>query len=358
MKNICFLVGNICNSGGTERVVVTLVNGLCNKNYNVSILSLYGRNVPYFDVSSKVSLSSIYKTEISLKLHFLDCLKKIRDFCIKNNIEKIVLVDSMLALLVIPALVGLKIEKICWEHFNYLNNNGSKLRDIARKLAAYTCNKVVVLTNKDSFYWKKNIKGMKSELIVINNPNPFLQVNKAELEHKTVLAVGRLTKVKGFNLLLDIWYNIENKEGWKLLIIGDGEEKNNLQSLICNYNLEDSVELLGNIKEVEKFYASSSIYCLTSHFEGFPMVLLEAQCFGLPIIAYNCDTGPEDIVINNYNGFLINKGNKKKYIEKLKYMMNLDKDIYQYYKENSLINSEKFNYENFLNKWLVLLNEN
>lgn len=358
MKNICFLVGNIGNSGGTERVVATLVNGLGDKNYNISILSLYGDNVPYFNISSKVSLSSLYEKNVSLKLNFLNCLKKIRDFCIKNNIDKIVLVDSMLVLFVFPALLGLKIEKICWEHFNFLNNNGSKLREIARKLAAYTCDKVVVLTNKDSFYWKKNIKIIKSKLIVINNPNPFLQVNKANLNYRTVLAVGRLTKVKGFDLLLDIWRNIKNKEDWQLLIVGDGEEKITLENLIHEYKVANSVKLLGNIKNIENIYASSSIYCLTSHFEGFPMVLLEAQCFGLPIVAYNCDTGPEDIVVNGYNGFLINKGDKEKYIERLEYMLNLDGSEYEFYKKNSLINSEKFNYKNFLNKWLVLLNEN
>ena len=134
---------------------------------------------------------------------------------------------------------------------------------------------------------------------------------------KIVLNVGRLTADKRQDELLRIWSQIKEKNGWELWIVGDGEEKDNLNELIKALSIEDSVKLIPASKEIEKIYKQASIFALTSKCEGFGMVLIEAMAFGVPCIAYDCPSGPRDIIINGDNGLLIPNNLDMQYINKL-----------------------------------------
>ncbi|MFP3339434.1 glycosyltransferase, partial [Micrococcus sp. SIMBA_131] len=85
---------------------------------------------------------------------------------------------------------------------------------------------------------------------------------------------------------------------WKLKIVGDGENKAELSTFILDNNLASSVELVGKTNNIEEYYNNAAIYCLSSRFEGFPMVLLETLSFGLPVVSFDCDTGPEEVLEN------------------------------------------------------------
>jgi glycosyltransferase involved in cell wall biosynthesis len=162
----------------------------------------------------------------------------------------------------------------------------------------------------------------------VHIPNPmFLEEQKVhENPSKTVISVGRITYQKGFDLLVDAWGKLpaELRHDWKLLIIGDGEDKPLLEGKISALGIGDSVELVGATKAVFAYFEKASLYCLSSRFEGLPMVLLEALAFHLPIVAFDCDTGPEELIENGQNGILVEAGNVDKMAQSLAELMRDD----------------------------------
>ncbi len=164
-----------------------------------------------------------------------------------------------------------------------------------------------------------------TELVYMPNFLEHFPENTDGPREKTVVAVGRLSAVKRFDLLAKEFVNIHEKApDWKLRIIGDGEDKALIEQIIADNNAEDYIILPGrkNGEEVEEEMCKASIYAMTSESEGFPFVLLEAQSCALPIIAYDVRVGPGVFVHSGEDGYLIPEGNNAEFEEKLLEMMN------------------------------------
>ncbi len=210
--------------------------------------------------------------------------------------------------------------------------------------------KLIVLSSKELNHWQKLHKNIE----VIPNFLPYIPQKSSNLQSKIVLSVGRLCNDKGFFRLIDIWEIAQKDsrfEEWKLHIVGDGELKEQILSKIHSKNLQDSIILKPFTNAIEQEYLKASIYIMTSHFEGLPMVLVESASFGLPQVAFDINTGPSDIIENQKSGFLIPNGDLEGYAEKLKDLMqnqNLRKSMGKRAKE---IAQEKFSKEVILLKW-------
>ena len=132
MKKICFLIGNISHSGGTERVTTIIANEFAKENQQVHILSLSGTGSPFFEQHENIINSSLFTTNVSMRRHLLAVIAKIRKYLIEHQIETLVVVDSISCVFTVPACLGLKINHICWEHFNFKVNLGTRFRDLGR----------------------------------------------------------------------------------------------------------------------------------------------------------------------------------------------------------------------------------
>lgn len=357
MKKICFLVGNINLSGGTERVTSLVVNELINHQYDISVLSLADGCEPFFELNSQVNKYSLYSGKVSFKKNFIGVLWKIRQFVKKHQIDTLIVVDSMSCLFTIPALYGINLNHICWEHFNFRNNNGVKLRSIARKWAAKYCDYIITLTERDKRLWEKGLQKIRAEIVPIGNPTSYQNITHTpNLNFKVVLAVGRLTHVKGFDILIEAWSQICRKNtDWVLRIVGSGEDEKKLKQQAKNLNIQDSVDFIPRTKDIDYYYKTSSFYCLSSRFEGLPMVLIEAQAFGLPLISFDCDTGPSDIIVNNINGYLIKNGDITELAISLNNACKISDKKYMSMVLASKINTNKLSIDNIIVKWKDIL---
>lgn len=169
--------------------------------------------------------------------------------------------------------------------------------------------KFVALTQEDLEYW-----GNPSNGIVIPNFVSSYPDTASDLSAKTVLAVGRLSYQKGFDRLITAWKNVCDAcldvggDGWILRLVGDGECMDNLKQQALDLGIEKRVVFSGQQKDMDKVYRDASILALSSHYEGMPMVLMEAQAYGIPIVSFDCKCGPKDIVANNVDGFLVKEG--------------------------------------------------
>ncbi|EAL5964157.1 glycosyltransferase family 4 protein, partial [Campylobacter jejuni] len=180
---------------------------------------------------------------------------------------------------------------------------------------------LVILSDKQIDKWKEYHQNIQ----VIPNFIPFIPERTRDYKQKNILSIGRfeLNDEKGFLRLIEIWNLVQKNEkyrDWTLTIIGEGELNDSIKEKIKENKLENII-LKPFTKEIEEEYLKASIYVMTSHFEGFPMVLIESSSYALPLVAFNIDTGPSDIIDDKKNGFLIEDGNLQEFANKLSILM-------------------------------------
>lgn len=358
MNHICFFIGNISLSGGTERVSTTIANGFVLNGYKVSFLSLWGDGNSFFELDKDIASFSLFNKKKKFSKIYHQVVFKLRRFLKEHNIDTLINVESMLELYTIPAIIGLNIRNICWEHFNYHSDLGSKMRRIARHLAAAFADDVITLTDRDTSFWRENT-WCRANIKAISNPSSFPIQNHHEpkIKNKLVLAVGRLTSQKGFDLLLDAWSKIISQipAGWRLRIVGNGSDEVFLKKKCKSLDLEKNVEWIPSTTDIAQHYREASIYCLSSRFEGLPMVMLEAIAFGLPIVAFDCNTGPAEIISHGKSGFLCESSDVNALADALLNMILSSDESYMNFVSHAFLDAERFTNENILNIWKDLL---
>ena len=354
MKTICFFCGNLNNAGGTERVSTSVANALAEKGYNVLMLNLCEGDKPFFDLASNIKNSQLYPKLVSFSKQYLQTVSKLRKFLKDNKVDTLIVVESMLSLFSLPARIGLNIHHITWEHFTYNVTLGKKGRALSRYLSRLFSNKIVTLTEADKKIWENKTLG-KAEIIAIANPSPYpISQHTPSQANKTVLAVGRLTYHKGFDLLIQAWKLVKNEphfSEWKLNIVGEGEDKKSLEKIIIDLGLSFSINLFPFSNTLSEYYKSSSIYALSSRFEGLGMVLIEAQSFGLPAVSFDCDFGPREIIEHNKSGFLCNPEDISDLALKLKALMSLSEQEYNGMVSYAKKSVGKFSLDKIIDKW-------
>jgi glycosyltransferase involved in cell wall biosynthesis len=356
-QSICFFIGSISGKGGTEKACIGLANYLVTVGYNVSILSLYDGKSPFFQLKSSVKLFEIFPQNQSFRRHTPYIVRQVRKYVAENQIDILVSVETILCAYSVPALFFVKKTKhIAWEHFNYEANFGLLIRKVARQLAAIFCDKIIVLTNRDRSLWHKNTLAKNKLLCIPNVAFPKeITSNNYELREHLVIAVGRLTYQKGFDMLLNAWNNIAEKVGdWKLLIIGSGEDAKKLEEYICKNNLSKSAKIIAATAEIDSYYNRASIFCLSSRFEGLPMVLIEAQQFGLPIVAFDCNTGPAEVVDDKVNGILCKPNDISSLCDGLMTCID-NQNLRLSYSKQAYASANKFDKDVIYATWLKLL---
>jgi len=303
---VCFLTGTLGEIGGAERMTAVIANDLVTRGYEVFIVSLWGKT-SCFQLHPAVRHHTLHARRPSFKQAFLSTIVRIRRFLRDNTIDTLVDVDTMLSLFTLPATLGLNVRRIAWEHCHLGEDLGRPQRRLARMLAARFSESIVVLTERDRQQWLVDM-APRARVIAIGNPLPFpYPIDPAPRSSNTVLAVGRLTAAKGF-----AWKLVSAEApDWKLVIAGDGEERSALEEIITMLNLQDCVTLVGMRQDIENVYRNASIFCLSSHYEGFALVLLEAMAFGLPIVSTDCETGPTELIRNGENGMLVRAGDPR-----------------------------------------------
>ena len=360
MVNVCFLSGDMSRTGGTERVLSIIANELSKKDdkFNIHILSITNEsNSSYFDLNKNIKTERILKNkDVNFKKHYFQVVKGIRQYIKKNKIDILIDVEVIASLFSIPAALFTKTRLIAWEHFNFYEDNGSSLRVFSRRLISRFSDCIITLTEQDKINYLNNLK-IKGKIDFIYNPMENGDSTSCDIKAKQLISVGRLTYQKGFDMLCEVAKEVlkDNPE-WKWIILGDGEDKEKLESKIKEYNLQGKLILKGKVSNVEDYYKNSSLYVMTSRFEGLPMTLLEAKTYKLPIVSFNCLTGPSEIVKNNVNGLLINPENVEAMSNKLNILLKNENKLKEF-SDNSEVDIEKFELKPILEKWdNILLN--
>ena len=180
----------------------------------------------------------------------------------------------------------------------------------------------------------------------------------AELFFKYCIAVGRLVKLKQFDKLIDTYCTSDlPKREIHLVILGEGEEKERLEKQIERLQMSKFIHLLGFKNNVFSYVTNAKFLVLTSKYEGFSMVILEALFAGTPVVSFDCETGPSELLQNEYNGLLVKNQDFSALHKALVRMVN-DNCLYDFCKENAKTSVTSYSKEKISGKWLDLVNKN
>lgn len=237
--------------------------------------------------------------------------------------------------------------------------NRSGLMGLADKVRARMDEKLVrrfdrfvVLTEEDAGMWGK-MPGIR----VIPNAANFIADKYSDCTAKRVIAVGRLDYQKSFDRLILVWEKVHQQmPDWTLDIFGQGEWKEMLQRMIDERGLQDSIRLMGPTKNIGKEYSESSMIVMSSHYEGFPMVMIEAMACGLPAVSFDFKCGPKDIIKEGENGLVVPDGDIDGLAEAMVGLMK-DDELRKRMGEEAKKVVETFSEAKVMDKWVRLYEE-
>lgn len=373
MKKVTILALHL-GYGGIENAIVTLANTLVSK-YNVEILSVYRLyNEPVYKLDEKVKVSYISnikpnKKEMmyylkkknfsmflkgigqSIKTGFVKYIKT-PDVLRKINTDVIVSTRTVHNFL-ISKFVSNDIKKIAWEH-NHHNNKKKYINSLVK--SCKNIDNLVLVSNELSEFYKGYLG---SKVVYIPNCLDKMPSKLSKLDSKNLVAIGRLSKEKGFDDLLKLFKKISIKHpDWKLNIVGDGMEKDNLLDLAKELKLGDKVVFHGyqNKDYINNILLESSIYIMTSLTESFGLVLIEAMSYGVPCISYTSAQGANEIISDGETGYLIKNRSEDEMIEKIELLIENEK-LRNKLGKNARLRSKNYSNEVVLDKWSKIINK-
>lgn len=329
---IVYCIPHLHKAGGMQRILTEKVNFFAEiKSYDITIVTTDQMgHPPHFELSSKVNLIHL---DLDFDGHFnSSLLNRVIQHYIKINKYRVQLTKILneLDIDICISLCGKEVDflykipgsfaKIAELHFSsnfkkqfiqakhkgvIWNLIGNYLTKKFKK-SVLRLDKVVVLTAHDFVSLSK----ICENVIKINNFNALNPSKLGDLKNKKAISIGKLDSQKGFDMLIDAWEIVSKYHPeWTLEIFGEGESKLFLENKILEKGLTKQIFIKGLIIDVEAAYLDSSIYILSSRFEGFGMVLLEALSYGIPIVSFDCEAGPSEILEDGVSGFLVEPGN-------------------------------------------------
>ncbi len=359
---IAFVIPSL-SSGGAERVVSTLSNSLC-KDYEVHIICLI-KTIPFYKIHDQVRVHYCIETQnnssgllTAVKNNIL-LVKKITRIAKNCNIDILLsFITSANVLSIISAKLS-GIQVIVSERNNPEKDYIPKMWKLLRNGLFPFASLIVVQTEaiKD-FYTKK--MGEK-KLVIIPNPistdfsPPVVNASTQKSKENIVLTVGRLNSQKAQDVLIKAFASSKNG-GWKLYLVGEGEERERLENLIDSYGLQQKVLLLGRVEKMQEVYEKAKIFAFSSIFEGFPNALIEAMYFGLACVSTNCPTGPSDLIDNGKNGYLVEVNDTVALTKRLNMLME-DEGLRMSLGEKAQQTVSNFKAVNITKEWSTQINQ-
>lgn len=358
------------NSGGMERVLATKANYLVARGYDITVVTTDQRGLPpFFPLDGRIRCVDLgVNYEVNNGKSFLNKLvhfpfKQWRHRRRLSRVLREIRPDVTVSMFCndatfLPSIKdgSRKVLEIHFSRFKRLQYDRKglwRLADVWRNRneadVVARFDRFVVLTHEDSRYW-----GNQPHIAVIPNAQTFTSDAPAPLEAKTVVAVGRLTYQKGFDLLLQAWAEVCRRvSGWQLAIVGDGELRSALSAQAESLGLAGCVTFVPATKDVVAVYRDASVLAMSSRYEGFGMVLLEAQTVGLPVVSFACKCGPSEIVNDGVDGYLVAPGDVDAMADRLVRLMQ-DGALRRRMGARAFANAARFSTDAVMKQWMAL----
>ena len=359
--NICFFHAGFSNIGGIERAASILLNELSlDEKYELYSLE-YTKidNKCLYNINENVKRENVFEEQISMATAIMKrhIIAKVRAFIRKNDIDIIVACGALYFPVAVLSAKRTQAKVICWEHTNPHVVGNYKFQKMARRFGLKRSDKNVLITARALAVYESIKKG-KNTLIYNPVDNALFEKDAAyDADSQKIISVGRLCYAKNYDALIEIAQEVLTAhKDWSWDIYGGGEEFDRLNQKISSSSIADQLTLKGNVLDIYDRYANYSFIVMTSRYEGFPFVLLEASAKALPMVSFDIETGPGEIISNGQNGYLIPEGDKKLFVENLNTLID-NKELRRSMSANSYQTSKRFRIDKISLQWKALFEE-
>ena len=357
MKKIALVKWSIDRTDGGLKVATSLANELSTM-YEVHLLSMISTESNFFSLKQSVRYQNLSPKKISMSKNFLDAVKLLRNYLKEQNIDIVFGIGMSMNSVGVASTLGLKTKFVSCDHTNSIVDNDTKVKKVQRFVGAKFADKIITLTQEDRRNYIRKYGIAEDKIAYIYNWKEDVLSNVTYNSESTKLVtVGRFDTQKGYDYLVQVAKKVLNeKSDWTWDIYGSGNkgEVNKIRDLIIENDLQDKLFIKGLEKNQALIYGDKAIYVMTSRYEGLPLVLLEAQQYNLPIVSFRCPTGPNEIVEDGVNGYLVECYDMDKLSEKLLELME-DEVLRQSFSEHAKDNMDKFDKDKILKQWIELI---
>ena len=345
-----WIVNSINQIGGVERVVCNLSSYFTNENnWDVEIISLSTDSSDiFFDIDSKVKI-----THLNWNRHIIqnksEFNKRIGLLMKQLDSDILITCHSFISIPVCLNKNKFKGKIIVTEHGDF--HSYTLKRKLLNVFVYRFADRLIVLTrNNQNIYKKLGIK----RCYMIPNGIEITYKKGIKLDKKRIVALGRLSKEKGFDILVAAMVNIAKEfPEWKLVIVGDGEERENLNYQIKDLNLESNIQIVGSTRDIYKYFEESSIFVLSSRTEAFPLTLLEAMSCGMAIVSTNIP-GPSEMLCGVCKEF-VTIGDSFDLSEKIRELI-CNQDTRVKMGEKTLKKVQEYSLKRINQQWKIIIN--
>lgn len=345
---IFFLIEQLNRYAGTERIAVEVANALHDATlWDIVFVVLDDDVSASFPLTADIRIVSVHGKKAGLLATGL----RLRELVRQEKPSYVINVAVPMSRISLIATAFTTTKIITWEHFNLFA--GSRMGYMWRLCSALLSNRTVVLTNRDR---KSYPKVLQRKVFTIYNFPADMGGRQSRLDSTMAIAVGRLNYQKGFDLLLQVWKRVAEKNNrWKLAIIGSGEDESSLKALSVQLGIDSRVDFIPATSAVADCYEKASLYLMTSRFEGLPLVLIEAKQMGLPCVSFDCPNGPDEIIRTSIDGEIVPDFDEEK-MSRVVLSLISDRDrIRKYGEEAKRDVQNRFSKEKIIGDWINLI---
>lgn len=371
MKKIRFSITNL-GGGGAEKILINILRYLPRDKYQISLFLFEKSGVYLKDIPNDVELQYFINPDIfptSLRLFYYKVIRKAAFRLLMNfpslvykicgvrycDVDIAYIQDTTYLLKANNAK-----KKIAWIHTNILISPTYKSG--IRENLNFT-DKIISVSQGATSIMNNAYLELKNRTKTIYNPSPLSEITKLSESHQvkflkpTIIGVGNLTKVKGFDVLIKSFkLMIDRGFDWDLVILGDGELREDLLLLINELSILDHVQLLGFMDNPFSMVKAADLFVLSSRNEGLPGALLEALCLGVPVVSTDCEVGPREILQDGECGLLVPVGDVEKLADGIELLMT-DIELREKFVVQGLKRAQDFDLPKIMTQIEALLDE-
>jgi len=357
------LVISSLSSGGAERVMSIMANYWAAKGWAVRLFTFDdGREAPFYALHCRVAHVSLGIAGESANpmqgiIRNLGRIRTLRQAIQSSSPDAVIAFMDKTNVLALLAATGLKVPVVVSER------NDPRLHPIGtvwnwlRKWAYRRAFRLVVQTESAKSCFPPAVQ---RRTVVIPNPvvlPPGNTTKNNQEAHKQIISIGRLTPQKGFDMLIQAFARVASRHpDWSLVIWGEGDQRGPLEELRDGFGLRDRVLLPGRTRDPHEKLRQSILFVLSSRFEGFPNALCEAMACGLPVISFDCPSGPREIIRDNVDGVLVPEGDREALASVMERLIS-DENERKRLSSRAVEVTERFALEKIMAKWEQVLHD-